>query len=338
MNAQTSDHSFLRQNFAGLTPTPSFSGITSFLRRTLSRDLEDVDLAVTGIPFDSATSNRPGTRFGPRAIREASIMQSHERPYGWNVDPLSDLNVADYGDLWYDYADVAKFPEALRRHIGEIIEQNCCALSLGGDHFVTYPILQAHAEKYGPLSLLQFDAHTDTWKDGGKGRIDHGTMLYHAVKEGLIVAERSVQVGIRTFNSDTLGFKILDAQSVHLNGPLATAREIVEHLEGSRVYLSFDIDALDPAYAPRTGTPIWGGLTSAQVSMMLQNLKGIDLVGMDVVEVSPPYDHSGITALAATHVAIELMCLWMNRPSATGKRQARVESQTQTARRNESTD
>ena len=321
MNGRTGDHAFLRRGFAGQTPTPSFSGITSFLRRTLARDLEEVDLAVTGIPFDSATSNRPGTRFGPRSIREASIMLSHERPYGWNVDPLSELNVADYGDLWYDYADVGKFPELLRRHIGGILEQDCCALSLGGDHFITYPILQAHVDRHGPLSLLQFDAHTDTWKDRDRTRIDHGTMLYHAVKDGLVVAEKSVQVGIRTCNSDTLGFKILDAESVHVNGPLETARRIRSHLAGNSVYLSFDIDALDPAYAPGTGTPVWGGLTSAQVSTMLRNLQGIEIVGMDVVEVSPPYDHSGITALAAAHVAIELICLWMNRPSAAGKKQ-----------------
>ncbi len=256
MSDNTTDQAFLRRGFTGYSPTPSFSGITSFLRRTLTRDLQDVDLAVTGIPFDSATTNRPGTRLGPRAIREASAMQSHEKPYGWDVDPLSELNVADYGDLWYDFADVAGFPNLLRRHIKGILDQDAGVLALGGDHFITYPILQAHVEKYGPLSLLQFDAHTDTWPDRDTSRIDHGTMLYRAVMDGLIVADRSVQVGIRTFNADTLGISIIDSESVHLRGPLEIARQIHDLLGNNRVYLTFDIDALDPAFAPGTGTPV----------------------------------------------------------------------------------
>jgi len=181
---------------------------------------------------------------------------------------------------------------------------------LGGDHFISFPILRAYAEKYGPVSLLQFDAHSDTWPDDDMARIDHGTMFYKAVKLGLIDPATSVQVGIRTENADTLGITTLDARTVHEIGPLATAAKIKQIIGARPAYLSFDIDCLDPAYAPGTGTPVWGGLTSAQAAIILRDIAGINVVGADVVEVSPPYDAGGITAVAGAHVAMELICLW----------------------------
>ena len=183
-------------------------------------------------------------------------------------------------------------------------------ISLGGDHYISYPILKAYAEKFGPLSLLQFDAHSDTWPDDDPERIDHGTMFYKAVKEGLIDPSRSVQVGIRTSNPDTLGVHTIDAREVHTIGPVETAKKIKSILGDHQTYVTFDIDGLDPAFAPGTGTPVWGGLTSAQAAIILRDLAGINMVGGDVVEVSPQYDTTGATAVAGAHVAMELMCLW----------------------------
>jgi len=183
------------------------------------------------------------------------------------------------------------------------------SLVLGGDHYISFPTLQAYAEKYGPMSLLQFDAHTDTWADDDMGRVDHGTMFYKAVKMGLIDPARSVQVGIRTSNEDTLGVNIIDAREVHEKGPVATALKIKQILGDHPTYLTFDIDGLDPAYAPGTGTPVWGGLTSAQASIILRDIAGINIKGGDVVEVSPPFDTSGATAIAGAHVAVEILCL-----------------------------
>ena len=308
--AKDVDAAFTRKGYRGHAFEASYGGATSFLRRTYSKDLSGVDLAVTGVPFDCAVTNRPGTRLGPRAIREASSLQAPDAPYGWDVDPMQEFNVADYGDLAFDYGRIAEFPARLQAHIAGILDAGAAVLTLGGDHYITYPILKAHAGKYGPLSLLQFDAHTDTWPDDDRERIDHGTMFYKAVKDGIVVPERSVQVGIRTVNADTLGVNIIDAPEVHRTGSQAVVARIKSILGDHRTYVTFDIDALDPAFAPGTGTPVWGGLTSAQAAAMLRGLAGINMVGGDVVEVSPPFDTTGATAIAGAHVATELMCLW----------------------------
>lgn len=289
----------------------TFAGCPSFLRRPFTRELDGVDLAITGIPFDCATTNRPGTRLGPRAVREQSTLQSHDAPYGWKTDPFETLSIVDYGDCQFDYATVSCVPETIETHITQILEQDTAALSIGGDHFVTYPILKAHASKHGPLALIQFDAHSDTWEDTDSDRIDHGTMFRHAINDGTIVAEHSVQIGIRTSNPDTMGVNILDAPRVHQSDPADIAARILEIVESRPCYITFDIDCLDPAYAPGTGTPVSGGLSSAQAMAILRAMEGkLNLTGMDVVEVSPPYDHAGITAIAGAHIAVELLCLW----------------------------
>ena len=304
------DTAITRASPRGLSNENTFGGITSFLRRHYTKDLNGYDLAVTGIPFDQAVTNRPGTRLGPRAIREASSLQSPDAPYGWGFDPLSEFAIADYGDMAFDYATVADVPAAIEAHGTAIMDQGAGCITLGGDHSISLPLLRAHVAVHGPLALLQFDAHTDTWADDDPRRIDHGTGFYTAVKEGLIDVARSVQVGIRTDNPDTLGINIIDARQVHAQGPKITAQQIREIIGSARTYLSFDIDALDPAYAPGTGTPVWGGLTSAQAAHILRDLAGIDMVGGDVVEVSPPFDTAGITAVAGAHVAMDLICLW----------------------------
>jgi agmatinase len=304
------DTAFTRPDRRGLSFENAFAGATSFLRRTYTKDLAGVDVAVTGVPFDQAVSHRPGTRFGPRAIREASTLMPGDPPFGWPVSPIETLNVIDYGDLAFDYAWTPGFPDALTAHIRTILAAGAGSVVLGGDHFITYPILRAYAERFGPLSLIHFDAHSDLWPDDDPARIDHGTMFYKAVKAGCVDPLRSVQIGIRTTTEDYLGVHVLDARWVHENGVKATvarAREIV----GDRpVYVTFDIDALDPAFAPGTGTPVWGGLASWQAAAMLRELAGVNMVGGDVVEVSPPYDPTGATAVAGAHVAYDLLCLY----------------------------
>lgn len=303
------DQAFTREDLKGPSFENTFGGATSFLRRRYTKDLTGVDIAVTGVPFDQAVTNRPGTRLGPRAIREASTLQSPDEPYGWPHAPLSNLAIVDYGDMAFDYANIPAFPDTLTDHIRGILAADVASVTLGGDHYISFPILRAYAEKYGPISLLQFDAHTDTWADDDLSRVDHGTMFYKAVKAGIVDPVRSVQVGIRTTNEDTLGVHIIDAAEVHEIGPVETARRIRQILGDHPVYLSFDIDGLDPAFAPGTGTPVWGGLTSAQAACILREIAGINIVGGDVVEVSPPFDTTGATAIAGAHVATEIICL-----------------------------
>ncbi len=304
------DTAITRKGLKGPSFENTFGGVTSFLRRTLTKDLTDADIAVTGVPFDQSVTNRPGTRLGPRAIREASALQSPDAPYGWGYDVMSAFGIADYGDLAFDYADVAGFPAALEAHVAGILAQDCAVVTLGGDHSITLPILRAHAKKHGAVALIQFDAHTDSWQDDDPARIDHGTFVYKAVKEGLIDVAHSIQIGIRTTNDDPLGIAIIDAPEVHRLGSDLVAARIKEVVGCGPAYLTFDIDALDPAYAPGTGTPVWGGLTSAQAAAILRGIAGVNLVGGDVVEVSPPFDTSGATAIAGAHVAVEILSLW----------------------------
>jgi agmatinase len=304
------DSAFRRKDPFGLYQEPTYAGATSFLRCKYTRDLEGIDVAVTGVPLDTATTNRPGTRFGPRAIRAESTHIAWNRPYNWDFQPLDEIAVVDYGDCYFDHGHLENAPAAIEAHISEILDAGAAALTLGGDHFLTYPVIKAHAKKHGPVALVQFDAHTDTWQDEDKTRIDHGTMFYHAVQEGVIDPSVSAQIGIRTVNPDPLGITIIDANWVHENGAKAAADRVREVVGDRPVYLTFDIDGLDPAFAPGTGTPVIGGLTPYQAMTALRQLAGINLVGMDVVEVSPPYDSGGVTALAGATLAYELLALY----------------------------
>ena len=294
MDKKTTDHGIFRQDLRGTTPEPTYGGALSFMRRKYTNDMTGVDVAVTGVPLDTATTNRPGARFGPRAIDE--------------------LAVVDSGDCFFDHGHPETTPGLIEQHAYGIIEQGPGLLALGGDHFIAYPLLKAHVRKYGgPLSLLHFDAHSDTWEDEND-RIDHGTMFWWAAKEGLVDPQTSVQIGLRTTNRDTLGFNIIDAPAVHAGGIDAAVAEARAVLGDRPVYLSFDIDCLDPSYAPGTGTPVCGGLTSHQAMSILRGLKGINVIGMDVVEVAPAYDIGEITARAAVHVAMEILYLYASRP------------------------
>jgi agmatinase len=315
MDKETGDFAITRDSLYGTTPEPTYAGATSFMRRKYTRDLKGVDVVVSGVPLDTATTNRPGTRFGPRAIRAASTIMAWEKPYGMAFDPFDKLAVVDYGDCFFDFGRPQTVPDAIESHATEIISQGPALLTLGGDHFVAYPLLKAHAKKHGaPLSLIHFDAHSDTWADEDD-RIDHGTMFFHAVKEGLVDPASSVQIGLRTTNPDTMGFNIVDAPTVHEIGIAAVIDKIKATVGDKPAYLTFDIDCLDPSYAPGTGTPVCGGLTSHQAIEIVRGLAGINLVGMDMVEVAPAYDVGEITALAATALAMEMLYIYASRPS-----------------------
>lgn len=314
------DMAFTRADRRGLAYENAFGGALSFLRRRYSKDLSGADLAITGVPFDQAVTNRPGTRFGPRAIRDASTLQAFDAPYGWGYDPFTELDIVDYGDMPFDYANVPAVPGLIERHIAGILAAGAGTITLGGDHFIALPILRAYAAKFGPVALIQFDAHSDTWADDDPNRIDHGTFLYKAIREGIVRPETTVSVGIRTDNPDTLGVRILDAPFVHRSGVDAVIEHIRETVGERPCYITFDIDCLDPAFAPGTGTPVWGGLASWQAAEILRGLRGVNMVGGDVVEVSPAYDTTGATAIAGAHVATEMIALygWTRRQGRSG--------------------
>lgn len=309
----SSDQAFLREGLRGSFSEASYGGALSFMRRRYARDLTGVDVAVMGIPFDIATTGRPGARLGPRAVRAASSHIAWQTPWPYETDPFETLAVVDYGDCAFDPGRPETAPQSIADAARAVLAAGAALLSIGGDHYVTYPLLKAHAEKHGPLALVQFDAHSDLWSDGGEPgaapRIDHGTMLWHALNEGLVTAERSVQIGLRTHTADPLGLMQIDARAVHRSGPEAIAAAVRTRVGYGPCYVTFDIDALDPAFAPGTGTPVIGGLSTWQAQEIIRDLAGLDVVGMDVVEVSPPHDCAEITALAAATLAADLLAL-----------------------------
>lgn len=287
---------------------PTYGGALSFMRRRYARDASGADLAVWGVPFDAATSNRPGARFGPRAIRAASAILEGDPQYPFGVDPFAKLSVVDVGDCSLDYGKHEDAPAHIERQAAEILSSGAKLLSLGGDHFITYPLLKAHVARHGPLALVQFDAHQDTWHPEA-GRIDHGSFVARAVMEKLIDPKHSIQIGIRTIAPSAHGIEMIDANRIETLGVAGVVKRILKRVGRKKAYLTFDIDALDPAFAPGTGTPVAGGLTSREALLMLRGLKSIHFVGFDVVEVSPPYDHAEITAIAAAHIAMHCIGL-----------------------------
>jgi agmatinase len=283
--------------------------VLSFMRRRYTRELAGADVVVTGIPLDIATTFRSGARMGPAAVRAASV-QLNEKLHPWGFGPCDRLAVIDYGDCWLDHHRPTTIHGAIVEHARTIVASGATMLSLGGDHYITYPLLRAHAERHGaPLSLIHFDAHCDTWADDAPDSLNHGSMFYKAVKDGLIDPKRSVQIGIRTWNDDFMGIEVLGADWVHERGAQAVAERVLEVVGDHPTYLTFDIDCLDPAFAPGTGTPVPGGLSTAQAQQILRRLVPVNLVGLDVVEVAPAYDHAELTSLAAAHVAAEMLCV-----------------------------
>ncbi|MEM9048747.1 MAG: agmatinase [Pseudomonadota bacterium] len=307
-------HGYPDPHGVGGATDPMFSGPLSFCRRPYAVDPAGADVAVIGVPLDSAVSNRPGTRFGPRAIREASTNLAWARCWPSTFDPFERLTVIDWGDVALPYARPTENPAVIEGAVAQVLDAGARALLLGGDHFVTYPSLRAHVARHGPLGLVQIDAHTDTWEGEDAAEIDHGTMFYHALGEGLIDPTRSIQVGIRTTNDAPMGIEIRDAIAVH-ETPLAETVAAIRARAVGPCYLTFDIDGLDPAFAPGTGTPVVGGLSTHQALGILRGLAGLDIRGADVVEVSPPFDAAGITALAGATIALQTLCLFAEAPA-----------------------
>ncbi|MDD9341634.1 MAG: agmatinase [Providencia heimbachae] len=266
----------------------------------------DAEWVITGVPFDMATSGRAGSRHGPAAIRQVSTnlaWESHRWP--WDFKLTERLNVVDCGDVVFAFGDAQDMCDKLQAHTEKLLESGKRCLTFGGDHFVTLPLLRSHAKHFGKMALVHFDAHTDTYGNGSQ--YDHGTMFYHAPKEGLIDPNHSVQIGIRTEHDSDNGFTVLDAGQVNDRGVEDMVAQIKQIVGDMPVYLTFDIDCLDPAFAPGTGTPVIGGLTSDRALKLLRGIQSLNIVGMDLVEVAPAYDQSEITALAAASIALEML-------------------------------
>jgi len=291
---------------------PTYAGALSFMRRRYSRDLAGVDAAVWGIPFDGSVSNRPGARFGPSAIRRASAIFDGDPQYPFGFDPFEKLAVVDCGDCLYDYSRPMTFAAAAEEQAGAILDAGAHLFSLGGDHFVTYPLLKAHAARHGPLGLVQFDAHQDTWPDKPDS-ISHGSFVLRAVREGLIDPERSIQIGIRTVAPEDCGIAIIRADAFDGLGAKGVIAAIRKRVGRKPAYFTFDIDCLDPAFAPGTGTPVAGGLSSREALAVIRGLGAVNFVGGDVVEVAPAYDHADITAIAGSTVALYYLGLFAER-------------------------
>ncbi len=296
---------------------PRFAGIRTFMRAPHTTDLAGVDAAVYGIPFDTATSFRTGTRFGPEAIRSASALL---RPYNpaLGVDVVETLSIVDYGDVPVSPGNTERTYGQVDEALAPLVDAGVFPLALGGDHSVTLAELRVLARRHGPLALVQLDAHGDTWDEYFGQRFFHGTTFKRALEEELIEPAASVQAGLRgsLYGPDDLesarelGFAVLSCDELRSLGPDGYASLVASRVGSRPVFLSFDIDVLDPAFAPGTGTPEVGGLSTAEALAFVRALRGIDLIGADVVEVSPPYDGPGQqTALAAANVAYELLSL-----------------------------
>jgi agmatinase len=288
------------QNWQEMT----YGGALSFARRRYSRNLEDVDVVISGIPYDCAVTYRSGCRLGPRAIRAGSVQLAELKHFPFGFDPFDHLSVIDFGDCYLDPHHPQSVFTAIENHADLIVSSGAKMLSFGGDHSISYPLLKAHAKKYGPVALVQFDAHCDTWPDDG-ARFDHGTMFARAATEGL-----------RTYNDSDHGFEILTSPWIHRRGIDAAIDIVRQRADGKPVYFSFDIDGLDPAFAPGTGTPVAGGLASWQGLEFVRGLEPLQLIGMDIVEVAPAYDHAEITAIAAASVAYDWLAILAKKQGA----------------------
>ena len=294
-----------------------FAGITSFMRCPATRALAGVDVAVIGLPFDSGTSYRSGARFGPRKIRELSLLL-----WGYNnplaVRPLDVLRVVDYGDADVIPPSILDTMVNVEAEVGAVLAAGVTVLALGGDHSLSLPLLRAHKARHGRLGVVHFDSHPDTWQTEFGGRLySHGTPFRRALEEDLIDPARYIQVGLRGPTSGKndwqdardLGVHVITMDEAATMGVPAVVAAIRAVAAIGPIYVSLDIDATDPAFAPGTGTPEVGGFTSHQMLQLVRGLAGLPLVGFDLVEVSPPYDHSDITAILAANLAFEFLSL-----------------------------
>jgi agmatinase len=306
-----------RQSFK----SPRFAQPATFMRLPHVDDADGLDVAIVGVPYDGGTSYRSGSRYGPREIRNQSSLI---RPYNYfqKVAPFDTLNVADVGDVDAPPVSIEKAYEAIEARIGAIAGAGARPIVIGGDHSISLPVLRALAKRHGPLALVQFDAHIDTWDEYFGGKYFHGTPFRRAIEEGVVDPKRFIQVGIRgpMYGEDDFdfhrehGITMIDIDQVKERGIAWTVAQIRRIATGA-AYMTFDIDGVDPAFAPGTGTPEVGGLTSHEAQRLVRGLAGLTLAGGDIVEVSPLYDGPGqITAVLASNLMFEFLCAMASRP------------------------
>jgi len=296
------------------TVVPRFAGSATFARLPRIDEVSDVDTAVVGVPFDSGVSYRPGARFGPAHVRESSRLLRPYNPAG-DVEPFANHQVVDAGDMAVNPFDIEAAVNQVHAGARMVLERAGRMLTIGGDHTIALPLLRAMSERHGPVAVVHFDAHLDTWESYFGAKYTHGTPFRRASEEGLIDRTGSVHVGTRgrlysptdLADDRELGFQIVHGVEMDEIGAHGVIERIAERIKGRPVYVSVDIDVLDPAFAPGTGTPEAGGLTSRELLSILRSFGELNLVGADIVEVSPPYDHAEITGIAASHVAYELV-------------------------------
>lgn len=305
---------------------PRYAGIATFARLPQLRDVGHADIAVVGVPFDSGVSYRPGARFGPSHIREASRLL---RPYNpaQDVEPFSSQQVADAGDISANPFNILEAVDQIERGATELSSGGTRLVTLGGDHTIALPLLRVVARKHGPVAVLHFDAHLDTWDTYFGAPITHGTPFRRASEEGLIDLTASTHVGIRgplygpeDLRDDArLGFAIISSAEIESEGLPRAIERMLTRLGDHPTYISVDVDVLDPAHAPGTGTPEAGGMTSRELLAMIRALRAVNLVGADVVEVAPAYDHAQITAIAASHIAYEIISAMTKETASAGR-------------------
>lgn len=305
--------------------SPRFAQPATFMRLPYQPDLAGVDVAMLGIPFDSGTSYRSGARLGPREIRAQSSLI---RPYSYfqKISPFEQLTIVDAGDVDAPPVGIEPAYAAIEAGIARVLDAGATPLAVGGDHSISLPCLRAVARRYGPLALVQFDAHIDTWGDYFGGKYFHGSPFRCAIEEGIVEPAAYVQVGIRgpMYGEDEdfgyqrgKGVTTIDIGMVKREGVDATMARVRDIVKGRALYVTFDIDAVDPAFAPGTGTPEVGGLTSYETQELVRGLAGLNLVACDVVEVAPQFDGPGqITALLAANMMFELLCVIARRPAS----------------------
>ena len=295
--------------------TPRFADIATFFRLPVVKDLKDLDYCICGVPWDGGTTNRPGARHGPREVRNASSLIRLYHPVSLK-SPYDHFNVADIGDCPVNPADLQDSLNKIENYYNEIIKSNVIPLSIGGDHLVSLPILRALAKK-GPVALFQFDSHSDTWDSYFGGyKYTHGTPFRRAVEENLIDPRKYVMLGIRgsLYDPDDMkwardqGITIITIDEYYEMGFKKSMEVVKDILGNTPTYLTFDIDGIDPTYAPGTGTPEVGGFNVREAQLIIRKLNKIDFIGADVVEVSPPFDLNNMTSLAGATIAFEILC------------------------------
>lgn len=295
---------------------PRFAGIATMMRLPHQPTTEGLDACFVGVPFDLGTSNRSGARFGPRQVRSESVLL---RPYNMatRAAPFDSLQVADIGDVATNAYNIVDSIDRIEKAYDAIVANGCRPITIGGDHTIAWPILRAMHKRYGPIGVVHVDAHADVNDTMGGEKIAHGTPFRRAVEEGLLDCNRVVQIGLRGtgYHADDFdwcraqGFRVVQAEECWHRSLTPLMKEVAERVGNGPVYLSFDIDGLDPSFAPGTGTPEIGGLSVQQGMEIIRGLRGLNIVGADLVEISPPYDPHGTTALVGANLAFEMLCV-----------------------------